>query len=115
MHVDHVVGVHGGEHQVAGKRGVDGNLRRFGVADFAHHDLVGIVTQDRTQAASEGQAFLFVHRNLGDAAIWYSTGSSIVISLSSSLLISFSAAYRVVVLPDPVGPVTSTMPYGSLM
>ena len=42
--------------------------------------------------------------------IWYSTGSSMVISLSSSLLISFSAAYSVVVLPDPVGPVTSTMP-----
>ena len=35
--------------------------------------------------------------------------------LSSSLLISFSAAYNVVVLPDPVGPVTSTIPYGSLM
>ena len=28
-------------------------------------------------------------------------------------LISFKAAYSVVVLPDPVGPVTSTMPCGS--
>ena len=35
--------------------------------------------------------------------------------LSSSFLISLSAAYSVVVLPDPVGPVTSTMPYGSLI
>ncbi len=31
--------------------------------------------------------------------IWYSTGSSMVISLSSSVLISLSAAYSVVVLP----------------
>ena len=67
-HVHHVVGVHGGEHQVSGERGVDGDLRRFGVADFAHHDLVGIVTQNRAQAAGEGQALLLVHRNLGDAA-----------------------------------------------
>ena len=41
---------------------------------------------------------------------WYSTGSSIVMILSSSLLISERAAYSVVVLPEPVGPVTSTMP-----
>ena len=47
--------------------------------------------------------------------IWYSTGSSMVMILSSSFLISLSAAYSVVVLPDPVGPVTSTIPYGSRM
>ncbi len=35
--------------------------------------------------------------------------------LSSMDLISESAAYSVVVLPLPVGPVTSTMPYGSAM
>ncbi len=46
---------------------------------------------------------------------WYSTGSSIVMILSSSFLISEIAAYSVVVFPEPVGPVTSTMPYGSLM
>ena len=56
-----------GEHQVSGKRGVDGDLRGFGVADFAHHDLVGIVTQNRTQAAGKGQALLFVDRNLRNA------------------------------------------------
>ena len=37
-HVDHVVGVDGGEDQVAGERGVDGDLRGFLVADFADHD-----------------------------------------------------------------------------
>ncbi len=44
---------------------------------------------------------------------WYSTGSSIVTILSCPLLISEIIAYSVVVLPLPVGPVTSTMPYGS--
>ncbi len=33
-----------------------------------------------------------------------------VMILSSSVLISFTAAYSVVVLPLPVGPVTSTIP-----
>ena len=41
---------------------------------------------------------------------WYSTGSSMVTILSLRRLISVSAAYSVVVLPLPVGPVTSTMP-----
>src|SRR3989454_1075650 len=48
-------------------------------------------------------------------ASWYSTGSSIVMTLLSSVLISLIAAYSEVVLPLPVGPVTSTMPYGSVM
>src|ERR1019366_269838 len=56
QHVYHVVGVDGGEHQVSGQRGVNGNLRRLGVADFSHHDLVGIVTQNRAQAAGKGQS-----------------------------------------------------------
>src|ERR1700733_4121104 len=63
-----IVGVHGGENQVAGERGVDGDLRGFLVADFADHDLVRVVAQDGAQAAGEGEAFFFVHRNLGDAA-----------------------------------------------
>ena len=67
QHVDHVVGVDGGEDKVAGERGVDGDLGGLLVADFADHDLVGIVAQNGTQAAREGQAFLFVHRNLRDS------------------------------------------------
>ncbi len=39
-------------------------------------------------------------------------GSSIVIILSSSLLILFKIEYKVVVLPEPVGPVIITMPLG---
>ena len=42
----------------------------------------------------------------------YSTGSSAVMMLVSPLLIFDSAEYSVVVLPEPVGPVTRTMPYG---
>src|SRR5271170_6109542 len=63
-----VVGVHGGEDQVAGERGVDGDLRGFLVANFADHDFIGVVTQDGAQAAGKGEAFLFVDGNLGDAA-----------------------------------------------
>ena len=43
----------------------------------------------------------------------YSIGSSTVIMLSAPRGNRDSAAYSVVVLPDPVGPVTSTMPCGS--
>src|SRR5208282_5825543 len=67
-HVGAVIGVDRGEDQVAGEGGVDGDLRGFLVADFADHDFVGVVTQDRTQPAGKREAFLFVYRNLGDAA-----------------------------------------------
>ncbi len=40
----------------------------------------------------------------------YSTGSSTVIIFFSALLSSDNAAYRVVVLPLPVGPVTKIIP-----
>ena len=42
----------------------------------------------------------------------YSTGSSTVMIFTSGSLASASIAYRVVVLPEPVGPVTSTIPCG---
>ena len=66
-HVEHVVGVDGGEDQVAGERGVDGDLRGLLVADFADHDLVGIVAQDGAETAGEGESFFVVDRDLGDA------------------------------------------------
>ncbi len=49
QHVEDVVGVDRGEHQVSGERGVDGDLRRLLVADFADQDLVRIVAQDGAQ------------------------------------------------------------------
>src|SRR5437870_10040376 len=66
-YVDDVVRVDRGEHEVAGQRGLNGNLRRFFVTNFADHDLVRIVAQNRAQPAREGQTLLFVHWNLGDA------------------------------------------------
>uniref|UniRef100_E6QI37 Uncharacterized protein n=1 Tax=mine drainage metagenome TaxID=410659 RepID=E6QI37_9ZZZZ len=66
--IDDVVGVNGGEDEMAGERGVDGDLRGFGVTDFADENLVGIVAEDGAQSASEGEAFFFVDGNLGDAA-----------------------------------------------
>ena len=40
----------------------------------------------------------------------YSTGSSAVEMLTAASLSSLRAEYKVVVLPDPVGPVTRHMP-----
>ena len=47
-------------------------------------------------------------------SISYSTGSSAVSNLVSISLTSFNALYRVVVLPEPVGPVTMKIPLGRL-
>ena len=44
-----VVGVQRGQHQVAGLRGLDGDFRRLEVADFADHDDVRILAQERAQ------------------------------------------------------------------
>ena len=44
-----------------------------------------------------------------------SMGSSIEQTFTSGVASSFIVEYSVVVLPEPVGPVTSTMPYGSLI
>src|SRR5580765_501183 len=46
---------------------------------------------------------------------WNSTGSSAVMMLVSGWFKREIEEYRVFVLPDPVGPVTSTMPYGFKM
>ena len=46
-HIDDVVGVHSGEHQVTGECRLNGDLGGFFVANLADHHLVGVVTQDR--------------------------------------------------------------------
>jgi len=43
-----------------------------------------------------------------------SIGSSTVLTLTSSVATRFSVEYSVVVLPEPVGPVTRMMPCGRL-
>ena len=91
-HVEHVVGVDGREHQVAGQRRLDGDLRGLRVADLADHDLVGVVTQDRAQAARERQPLLLVDRDLGDPAQLVFDRIFDRQILSSIDLISYSAA-----------------------
>src|SRR6266851_396299 len=60
--------MNGSENKVAGERGLDSDLRGFLVADFADHDLIGIVTQNGTQAAREGKTLFLVDGDLRDAA-----------------------------------------------
>ena len=59
-----VVGVQGGEDEVAGERGLDRVLRRLGVADLADHDDVRVLAQDVAQGAGEVDADLRLHRGL---------------------------------------------------
>src|SRR3989475_472193 len=62
-----VVGVHGGEDQVAGERRLDGDLRRLQVADLADHDHVRVLAEEAAQAVRERQFDLRVHRGLRDS------------------------------------------------
>ena len=48
---ERVVRVQGGEHEVAGERGLHRVLRGLRVADLAHHDDVGVLAQHRAQGA----------------------------------------------------------------
>ena len=66
-HIEHIVGVHSGEDEVAGQCRLHRDLCRFRIADFADHDLIRVVAQNRAQAAREGEALFFIHRNLQHA------------------------------------------------
>src|SRR5579864_5938506 len=66
--IGYVIRVDRCEYQMTSEGGLNGDLRRFLVADFANHDFVGVVPQDRPQASGKSEALLLVHRNLRDAA-----------------------------------------------
>ena len=51
-----VVGVQRREHEVAGERRLDGDLRRLEVADFADEDDVGVLAQEAAQRGGEVEA-----------------------------------------------------------
>ena len=57
----------GRQHQVAGERRLNGNLSRFGIPDFADHNLVRIMTKNRPQPSRKRQPFFLVDRNLHHA------------------------------------------------
>ena len=55
------------EHQVTGKRSLYRDVSRFQIADFADHDDVWILTQNRTQPTREGHLDFGIHLGLPDA------------------------------------------------
>ena len=57
----------GGQHQVAGEAGLDGDLGGFEVADFTDHDHVRILPQDGAQGLGEGELDLRIDLDLADA------------------------------------------------
>src|SRR6266404_6095899 len=61
-----VVGVEGGQHQVAGERSLDRDLRRFKVANLTDQDDVGILAKESAERGGEVQADLLLHLNLVD-------------------------------------------------
>src|SRR5581483_4167476 len=62
-----VVGVKGGNEEMAGERGLDCDLGGLLIADFADEDNVGVHAEVATEGAGEGQANLAVHLHLVDA------------------------------------------------
>ena len=62
-----VVGVQGGEYQVAGEGGIDGDAGRFEVTNFTNHDDVRRLTQDGPQGAGEGHSNVRFDVDLIDA------------------------------------------------
>ena len=70
--------MNGGQHEVAGHGGPQANLGRFRIADFADHDHVGVLPQERPQGGGERQADLGLHLTWFMPLNLYSTGSSTV-------------------------------------
>ena len=66
---------------------------------------------ERSAEAKVRPAFAFVWTWLMPG-IRYSTGSSTVMTFLSGVETMLSVAYSVVDFPEPVGPVTSIIPYG---
>ena len=62
-----VVRVERAEDQVARECGAYGQFRGFAVADFAHHDHVGVLSEQRAQGRGEGEVNLGIDRRLRDA------------------------------------------------
>jgi hypothetical protein len=107
-----VVGVQGGQHHVAGHGGLQGQLRRLPVTDLTDHDDVGVLTEDRAQAARERAADPLLDVRLVDAR--RARTRRVLEGDDVAGLVGEVAqpAYSVEVLPEPVGPVMSTRPCG---
>ena len=62
-----VVRVQRREHEMAGLRGLHGDVGGLGVADFADHDHVRVLTHERPQRDGESEPGLVAHADLIDA------------------------------------------------
>src|SRR5207302_9807401 len=62
-----VVGVQGGEHQVASHSGPAGDLRGFQVPDLADEDDVRVLSQDGAKGYGKGQTCVDVDLGLVDS------------------------------------------------
>ena len=64
---DGVVGMDGGQDEVPGQGGLDGDVGRLAVANLADHDDIRILAKDRPKAGGEGEPDLGVDLGLADS------------------------------------------------
>jgi hypothetical protein len=84
-----VVGVQRGQHQVAGLRGLDGDVGGFQVADFADHDDVRILAQEGRSATAKVRPALSLTLTWLTPGRLISDGSSAVAMFTPGLLSRF--------------------------
>jgi len=61
------LGMQRGQHQMAGQRGMNGDMRGFGVADLADHDHVGVLADEGAHRGGKGEADRRLDLRLVDA------------------------------------------------
>ena len=102
------------EDEVARLGRLERGLRRLGVAELADQDRVGVLAQRATQRLAEVlgvEPDLALVDDRARSSWTISIGSSIVTMCDSRVRLTWSTiAASVVVLPEPVAPVTSTSP-----
>ena len=59
-----IVGVQGGQHQVARHGSLNGNLSRFKITNLTNHDDVGVLTKNGAQGFGKGQIDLGIDLGL---------------------------------------------------
>ena len=100
----------GTEDHVTGQRRLNGIYGRFFISDFADQNDIWIMTQQTSKACGESQANIRLNLNLVNSAQrvfdWIFDRNDLELGTPQRS----DRAISVVVLPLPVGPVTSTRP-----
>ena len=112
-----VVGVQRGEHEVTGLGERERDRDRVEVAHLAEEDDVGVLTQGAAQTVGEAvhvgaHLTLVDHRGLVVVQVLDRVLDGEDVAPASVSLMRSIIAASVVLLPEPVGPTTSTRPYG---